>query len=109
MLTVTHRQCKIFLEKYLQDHNLSPFATLQTLLRKMSMVSKSTPRPDMIWWHEDVVMVGKLSIDAVKYKRFLLEKLAETEKFVEERILLGLFTLLELDDLCQISKLKDLS
>ena len=84
MLTVTHRQCKNFLEKYLQDHNLSPFATLRMLLHKMSMVSKSTPRPDMIWWHEDVVTVGKLSIDVVKYKKFLLEKLTETEKFVEE-------------------------
>lgn len=63
----------------------------------------------MIWWHEDVVTVGKLSVDVVKYKKFLLEKLTETEKFVEERILLGLFTLPELDDLCQISKLKDLS
>jgi hypothetical protein len=50
----------------------------------MSVVSKSTPRPDGIWWREDVVTVGKLSIDVVKYKEFLLEKLAETEKFVEE-------------------------
>ena len=86
MLTVTHwhRQCKNFLEKYLQDHNLSPFATLRTLLHKMSVVSKSTPHPDGIWWREDVVTVGKLSIDVVKYKEFLLEKLAETEKFMEE-------------------------
>ncbi|KAF8961713.1 hypothetical protein BDZ97DRAFT_1759728 [Flammula alnicola] len=97
-----------FFEKYLQDHNLSPFTTLQTLLHKTSVTSKSTPRPNMVWWHEDIVTIGEISIDIPAYKTFLGKKLEETEKFVEENILLGLCMLRELDDSCKISQLKNL-
>lgn len=106
---VNHRKCEDFFHKYLQDLNLSPFATLRTMLHKMSVVSKATPRPDMIWWHGDVVTVGEISVDVTKYKTFLQKKLNETEKFVEEHVLLDLFKIHELDDICNISKLRDLS
>ena len=110
LLMVIHRKCKEFFQKYLQDLNLSPFATLRTLLHKTSVVSKATPRPDMIWWHGDVVTVGDdISVDIPEYKIFLQKKLNETEKFVEEHVLLDLFKLHELDDICNISKLQDLS
>lgn len=75
----------------------------------MSVASKSTPRPDMIWWHGDVVMVGEMSVDILEFKTFLKKKLKEMENFVEEHILLGLYKLHEIDDACKISQLKDLS
>lgn len=109
ILIVTYRKFTEFCQKYLQDHNLSPFATLRTLLHKMSVASKSTPRPDMIWWHGDVVTVGEMSVNILEFKTFLGKKLEETENFVEEHILLGLYKLHELDDTCNISQLKDLS
>jgi hypothetical protein len=110
LLTVDYRKCKKFFEKYLQDFNLSPFATLRTLLHKMSVVSRATPRPDMIWWRGDVVTVGdSISIDVNEYKIFLQKKLNETEKFLEEHVLLGLFKVHELDNACKISKLQDLT
>lgn len=74
----------------------------------MSIASKSTPRPDMIWWHGDTVTVGEMSVDVLEFKTFLGKKLEETEIFVEEHILLGLYTLRKLDDTCNISHLKDL-
>ncbi|KJA14729.1 hypothetical protein HYPSUDRAFT_59206 [Hypholoma sublateritium FD-334 SS-4] len=97
------------IQKHLQDHNMSPFAALRDLLHRTSVVSKSTPRPDMIWWRGDTVTVGKISVDTLKYKEFLQTKLQETEKFVKQNILLGLFTLQELDKCCNLSELKDLS
>jgi hypothetical protein len=109
ILTVTCRKFKEFCLEYLQDHNLSPFATLRTLLHKMSVTSKSTPRPDMIWWHGNVMTIGEMSIDILEFKSFLGNKLEEMENFVEEHILLGLYKLHELDNICNISKLKDLS
>jgi hypothetical protein len=62
----------------------------------------------MIWWHGNVVTVGEISVDIPEYKTFLQKKLEETEKFVEEHVLLGLCTLRELDDTCKISQLNDL-
>jgi hypothetical protein len=64
----------------------------------------------MIWWSGDVVTVGdSISVDMAKYKIFLQKKLEEAEKFLEEYVLLGLFKVHELDDICNISKLQDLS
>ncbi|KJA12770.1 hypothetical protein HYPSUDRAFT_210138 [Hypholoma sublateritium FD-334 SS-4] len=98
-----------FCERHLQDHNLSPFAILRNFLHKTSVVSKATPRPDMVWWRNDTVMVGEMSVNIAEYKVFLKKKLEETEAFIEQNILLGLFTLQELDKCCKISELKDLS
>jgi hypothetical protein len=78
-------------------------------LHKMSVVSKSTPCPDMIWWHEDNVTVGEMSVNVSEFKIFLRKKLEEMEKFIEEHVFLGLCKLHEIDDTCNISQLKDLS
>ena len=63
----------------------------------------------MIWWHGDTVTVSEMSVDVLKFKTFLGKKFEETEVFVEEHILLGLYKLCELDDTCKISQVKDLT
>lgn len=61
----------------------------------------------MIWWHGDIVMVGKISIDITEYKIFLQKKLNKMEKFLEEHVLLSLLKLHELGNICSISELQD--
>lgn len=63
----------------------------------------------MIWWHGDVVTIGKIFVDILEYKIFLQKQLDETEKILEERVLQGLFNLHELDNICNISKPQELS
>ena len=52
--------------------------------------------------------VGEISVDILKFKTFLRKKLEEMEKFVEEHILLGLYKLYEINDICKISLRKDI-
>lgn len=109
-LLISHfRLCNQFFAKNLQDYNLTPFATLRSILHKTSVVSKKTPRPDMVWWHGQTVTVGETEVDMDIYKAYLTKKLGETEKFIEENVLLNTMTVENLDESCKLSHIRDLS
>lgn len=102
-----YRKCNQFCKKYLQDQNLAPFASVRFIMHLTSVASRSTPRPDFIWWMDQTVKVGDHSVDIDQFINFLSVKIKETEDFVEKSILLGVLTLSEIEEQFAISSIKD--
>jgi hypothetical protein len=106
-LTNVRSRCKKYCKHYLQDQNLAPFASVRYLLHLTSIAAKSTPRPDFVWWMGNTVKVGDHTVDIDLFTKFLSFKIKEIEEFVEKSVLLGTFTLAEIEEKFKISSLKD--
>jgi hypothetical protein len=102
-----HSRCKKYCKHYLQDQNLAPFASVRYLLHLTSVAAKRTPRPDFVWWMGNTVKVGDHTVDVDRFTKFLSLKIKEIEEFVEKSVLLGTFTLAEIEEKFKISSLKD--
>jgi hypothetical protein len=100
---------KRFCEKNLQDTNVAPFATVREWMHRFSIASKATKRAVSVWWKGNVVEVGDTRIDFTRYKLFLHQSLNHLERHVEEKVLLGVYTLAELENMYNISHLEELS
>ncbi|KAF8870599.1 hypothetical protein BD779DRAFT_1680942 [Infundibulicybe gibba] len=102
-------KCCQFSIQFLQDQNLAPFSTVRLWMHEFSIASKATPRAVLVWWKDHEITVGDVAINFPKYKAFLHQALSDTEKLVEEKVLLGLFTMGDLEAEFRISRLKELS
>jgi hypothetical protein len=107
-VNVEYRKSKRFCEKYLQDANIAPFATVREWMHRFSRTSKATKRAVSVWWKGNVVEVGDTQIDFARYKLFLHQILNNLEQHVEEKVLLGVYTLADLENTYNISHLEEL-
>src|SRR5258708_666697 len=77
-------------------------------MHRFSIASKATKRAVSVWWKGNVVEVGDTRIDFTCYKLFLHQSLNHLERNVEEKVLLGVYTLAELENMYNISHLEEL-
>lgn len=96
-----------FCQKYLQDYGGVPFSTIRYWLHEFSVIVKNTPRPALVWWSEDTILLFGHSVPFSSYKLQLRKKLLQLEQFILGTVLFGMYSMDELEATFEISSLQD--
>ena len=96
-----------FCQKYLQDYGGVPFSTVRYWLHEFSVIVKNTPRPALVWWSEDTILLFGHKISFSLYKLGLRKKLLQLEQFILGTILFGMYSMDELEAIFGISSVED--
>lgn len=108
---LSNASCSIalkFCNTFLSDFGDSVFNTIRYWLYGLSVVAKKTPRPNLVWWRGDVVLLFGQEISFMEYRKKVYQKVLHLENFVLEEVLFGLFTMEQLESLFRIGNLTDL-
>jgi hypothetical protein len=96
-----------FCQKYLQDYGGAPLSTIRYWLHEFSVIVKNTPRPALVWWREDTILLFGHSISFPFFKLQLRKKLLQLEQFILGTILFGMYSMDELEAKFGISRMQD--
>ena len=96
-----------FCHKYLQDYGGFPFSTVRYWLHEFSVIVKKTPRPALVWWREDTLLISGHKIEFPSYKSQLRTKLLQLEQFILETVLFGMYSMDDLEAAFAISNVQD--
>ena len=97
-----------FCQKFLQDYGGVPFSTVRYWLHEFSVIVKNTPRPALVWWCEDVlILFGRCKISFPSFKLQLRKKLLRLEHFILGTVLFGIYSMDELEATFGISSVQD--
>ena len=96
-----------FCQKYLQDYGGFPFSTIRYWLHEFSVVVKNTPRPALVWWCEDTILLFGHNVSFSSFKLQLHKKLLQLEQFILGTVLFGIYSMDEIEAIFGISSLQD--
>ena len=96
-----------FCQKYLQDYGDVPLSTIRYWLHEFSVIVKNTPRPALVWWREDTILLFGHNISFPLFKLQLRKKLLQLEQFILKTILFGMYSMDELEATFGISRVQD--
>ncbi|KAF9479645.1 hypothetical protein BDN70DRAFT_932365 [Pholiota conissans] len=84
-----------FVDTYLASFGDSPFSIIRLWMHALSVVAKSTPRPNLIWWKGDTMLMAGNDILFSEYRQKTYKQLLQLENFILDKVLLGTYTMEE--------------
>lgn len=87
---------------------MSAFAVVRYWMHMFSLTSKSTPRPAIVAWNGEKVTIREGTVVEFRYyKDFLARTLKEVEKEMESKVLMGAYTMSQVEEVFGVSRMRE--
>lgn len=96
-----------FSETYLADFGDAPFSIMRFWMHGMSILAKNTPRPNLVWWRGDDILLFGREISFTEYRKKTYQKVLQLEKFILDEVMFGLYTMEEAEQIFNIKNIED--
>ncbi|KJA23350.1 hypothetical protein HYPSUDRAFT_201379 [Hypholoma sublateritium FD-334 SS-4] len=96
-----------FAENFLADFSDAPFSILRFWMHGMSVLAKHTPRPNLVWWRGDKILMFGQEISFTEYKQKTYRKVLHLENFILNEVMFGMYTIEEAEQIFGIQNVEE--
>lgn len=104
-LRVSSSEALNFVDTFLAEFGDAPFNILRFWMHGLSVLAKNTPRPNLVWWRGDTILMFGREITFSQYRQKTYKKVLELEHLILNEVLHGFYTMEEAEELFKIKSL----
>ena len=73
----------------------------------ISVLAKNTPRPNLVWWRGDKILMFGQEISFAEYKQKTYQKVLHLENFILNEVMFGMYTIKEAEQIFDIQNVEE--
>jgi hypothetical protein len=92
---------------FLADFGDAPFNIIRFWMHGLSVLARNKPRPNLVWWRGDVILMLGHEVSFTQYREKTYEKVLQLESLILNEIFFGFYTMEEAEELFDLKTLEE--